>query len=52
MDKALELIENLFNLSKDQQIFFIAITALLVVGISLFVVLAALSKLSDKRGIE
>ena len=50
MDKVIELIENLFYLSKDQQIFFIAITALLVAGFSLFVVLAALNKLSGKGG--
>ena len=52
MDKVIELIESLFYLSKDQQIFFIAVSALLVVGFSLFVVLAALNKLSVKGGVK
>jgi hypothetical protein len=52
VDKFIALIESLFYLSKDQQIFFIAVSALLVVGFSLFVVLAALNKLPGKGSVK
>jgi len=50
MDKVIELLANLFYLTKDQQIFFIAVSSLLLAGFSLFVVLAAVNKLSGKGG--
>lgn len=45
MNKIIELFENLIYIPKDQQIFFIAVSALLLAGFALFVVLAALNKL-------
>lgn len=50
MEKVIELLVRLFYLSKDQQVFFIAVSALLLAGFALFVVLAALNRLDGKGG--
>jgi len=45
-------IESIFSLSSEQQVFILAIMAMLVTGFALFVVLAALRNISNKRGSE
>lgn len=44
MEKALGFIERLFELTPDQQLFFVAVLALSLSGFALFVVLAVLKK--------
>jgi hypothetical protein len=48
MELILKFIERLFNLTADQQLFVLAVLAILLAGFSLFVVLAALSKVLPK----
>jgi hypothetical protein len=47
MEKIFDLVERLFDLSTSQQLFVLAVMAMLVVGFSLFVVLAALKKTTE-----
>lgn len=44
MEKALSFIDRLFELTPDQQLFFVAVLALSLAGFALFVVLAVLKK--------
>lgn len=48
MELILKFIEHLFNLTADQQLFVLAVLAILLAGFSLFVVLAVLSKVLPK----
>ncbi len=50
METAVQIIKSMFNLSTEQQIFITALVAMLVAGLALYVVLAALKNTSDKGG--
>jgi hypothetical protein len=50
MEKILSLIERLFNLTANQQLFVVTVLAILLAGFSLYVVLTALSKVLGRGG--
>jgi hypothetical protein len=52
MDKIMQLIESLFSLTTEQQIFVIASLAISVAGLALYVVLTALKKVASTKGNE
>lgn len=52
MDKIIQLIEGIFSLTTEQQIFVIASLAISVAGLALYVVLTALRKVISTKGKE
>jgi hypothetical protein len=48
MEKALSFVERLFDLTPEQQLFFVAVLALSLTGFALFVVLAVLKKVGPQ----
>lgn len=50
MEKIIRFIEGVFSLTAEQQVFIIAVLAILISGLALYVVLAAIKTSSGKGG--
>lgn len=52
MNKTMQVIESLYNLSAAQQVFIVSVLAISVAGLALYVVLTALKSIAGKGGSE